>query len=273
MKKGKRKSLGQHFLKDRTALRKIVKVINPQPEDLIIEIGGGKGVLTFPLAQHAGKVISVEKDKSFIPLLERKGFLNLTILGKDILKINFKELINKELTAKKRIKLVGNLPYQISSPLLFMVLTDKDLFSECIFLLQREVAERICAQPGVKKYAPLSIFIQIYFKTKLHFILSPKSFAPPPRVESALVSLKKRDKPLFFIEKEEAFRKFLKEAFLNRRKTLHNNLIRLGYPPAFLRKVFQKFDLANSLRAEQITIAQFVDLFISLNEDSTEQES
>jgi 16S rRNA (adenine1518-N6/adenine1519-N6)-dimethyltransferase len=258
MKKRRSKALGQHFLKNPLILKKIVRTIRPQKSDLIIEIGPGKGALTLPLVAKAGQVIAIEKDSSLAAFLQKKDLPNLTVLEEDILKVDFKKLYKKDTCDK--VKLVGNLPYSISSPLLFKILDEKELFSECVFLFQKEFAERICAQPGIKKYAPLSILFQIHFSTKLHFFVPPDSFSPRPRVESALISLRKREKPLFQLE-EEAFRKFLKAAFQHRRKTLFNNLILLQYQPSSLREAFQKFGLANSLRPEQLTISQFVSLY------------
>lgn len=266
MYKRRAKALGQHFLKNPFILRKIIRTICPQKNELLVEIGAGKGALTFPLAVKAGKVIAIEKDRSLIPFLQRKNFTNLIIQEADILRVEFKKLLEKEKNYKVKVKLVGNLPYSISSPLLFKILGEKELFSECIFLFQKELAERICARPGSKKYAPLSILLQIYFSTKLHFFIPPESFSPPPQVESALISLKRRDKPLFLIEEEDVFKKFLKGAFRHRRKTLFNNLSRLDYPRSFLNEAFQKFNIVNSLRPEQLTISQFVSLFKFLTE-------
>lgn len=271
MKRRKIKALGQHFLKNPFVLRKIIRSISPKKNDLIIEIGAGKGALTFPLAEKAGKVIAIEKDKNFIPLLQRKNILNLTILEGDVLKMNFREILKKEKNFKDNVKIVGNLPYSISSPLLFKIFAEKKLFSECIFLLQREVAERICAQPGSKKYAPLSIQFQIYFSAKLHFGVSPKSFSPPPQVKSALISLKKREKPLFSIEREELFQKFLRGAFQHRRKILFNNLEKFNLPLSLIREAYQKYTLEKNIRPEQLSISQYVDLFNFLFLNSTKK--
>lgn len=268
MKKRKRKALGQHFLKNPAVLEKIVRTIRPQEKELLIEIGAGKGALTYPLALKAEKVIALEKDKELIPFLKKKEVSNLEILEKDVLKVDFRELIQQNSKFKDRVKLVGNLPYSISSPLLFKVLAERDIFSECIFLFQKELAERICAEPGTKRYAPLSILFQLYFSPRLHFTISPQSFSPPPRVESALISLKRRKKPLFLIKHPELFQKFLRGAFRHRRKTLFNNLIRLNYAPSLLKEAFQKLNVGNSLRPEQITISQFIRLFEFLAEKS-----
>jgi 16S rRNA (adenine1518-N6/adenine1519-N6)-dimethyltransferase len=260
MKRTKRKALGQHFLKNPFVLRKILRVISPQENELLVEIGPGKGALTFPLTQKAGKVIAIEKDKAFFSFLKERQVSNLELLEADVLKVDFDQLVKKETDYRGRIKLVGNLPYSISSPLLFKVLQTKELFSECIFLLQKEVAERICALPGSKKYAPLSIIFQIYFSTHLHFYVSPNSFSPPPQVESALISLKKSS-PLFCLENKELFQKFLRNAFQHRRKMLWNNLLRLNLPQALLHEAYQKCDLERNARPEQVSIAQFICLF------------
>lgn len=253
--------MGQHFLRDQTVLKKIIRHISPHKTDLIIEIGAGRGALTFPLTGKAGKVIAIEKDPSLIRLLLKKSIPNMTLLEEDVLKVNFHELIRREQNLKDNVKLVGNLPYSLSSPLLFKVLQEKESLSECIFLLQKEVAERISAQPGTKKYAPLSILFQIDFSAKLHFIVKPECFSPPPKVDSALVSLKKRDKPLFFIENEALFKKFLKGAFKHRRKILQNNLERFDLPLPLIKKAYQKFGMDKNLRPEQLSPSQFVSLY------------
>lgn len=260
-RKRKIKKLGQHFLKNFSTAKKIIKYISPQKDDLIIEIGAGKGALTFPLAEKTGKIIAIEKDKALVASLGRKIVPNLTIMEKDVLKINFKELVAKEINSKIRVKLVGNLPYSISSPLLFKVFKEKKLFQECIFLLQKEVAERICALPGSKKYAPISILFQIYFSTKIHFILPPGAFSPPPQVESALISLKRRHFKLFALKDDESFLKFLKGSFRHRRKMLYKNLVKLKFSLPLIEEAFQKCNIEKGLRPEQLTISQFVKLF------------
>ncbi len=259
-KSTKIKALGQHFLKNHAVLKKIIGHISPHKEDLIIEIGAGKGALTFPLTEQAGKVIAIEKDPSLIPFLQRKNISNLVIMEKDILKVDFYEL-TKAQNFKNKVKLVGNLPYSLSSPLLFKVLGERELFSECIFLLQKEVAERICGQPGSKNYAPLSILFQIHFFTNLHFVVAPESFSPPPKVYSALISLKRRDRPLFLIENEELFQKFLKGSFKHRRKILRKNLEKLNLPLPLIDEALNKYNIERNLRPEELSISQFVALF------------
>ena len=272
MKRTKRKALGQHFLKSPSVLKKIIRSISPQKDELIIEIGAGKGALTFPLAEKAGKVIAIEKDRSLIPYLQRKKFLNLEIVEEDVLKVNFQQILEKEKNFKGKVKVVGNLPYSISSPLLFKIFAARELFAQCIFLLQSEVAERITSQPGSKRYAPLSILFQNYFLAKLHFFVEPEAFLPPPKVRSALISLKRRDCPLYFLEKEELFHKFLKDSFRHRRKILLNNLKRLNLSDSLLREAYEKCHLEKNVRPEQLTLSQFVELFNFFYRNSEEKK-
>lgn len=262
----KTKALGQHFLSDRAVLRKIIDIIAPRKDELVIEIGAGKGALTFPLAERAGKVIAIEKDPALIPFLQGRGMENLVVLEHDVLRLNLRELVAEEPGFLGKVKLAGNLPYSISSPLLFKVLENKDLFSACTFLLQKEVAARLGAQPGSKDYAPLSILLQIHFNVRLCFTLAPGTFRPPPKVQSSLVSLKVRPAPLFAIRDEGPLRDFLRTAFAQRRKTLFNNLKSLSLPPGLLRDSFRDLCLKETVRAEQLSIGQFVALFERLSE-------
>jgi len=262
VRKSKRKALGQHFLGNRGVLQRIVEVIDPQPEDVIVEIGAGKGALTFCLAEKKAHVIAIEKDISLIPFLEKQEFPNLTVLAMDALKVNFKDLVEG-----KKAKIVGNLPYVISSPLLFKALEDKDLFTSCVFLLQKEFAQRLCAGPGTKKYAPLSILFHNDFITRLHFSVPASSFTPPPKVESALVSLRKRPQPLFSVPNQESFQIFLKQSFRSRRKKLSNNLKNCGILPSRIKEAYIACEIEENFRPEQLSLSQFVALYTFLTEN------
>jgi 16S rRNA (adenine1518-N6/adenine1519-N6)-dimethyltransferase len=253
--------LGQHFLNDPGILSKILRIIDPKPEDLIIEVGAGKGSLTFPLARKAGEVIAIEKDGELIPVLQSKKPANLTIIEKDVLRVDFRELLAAGEGVPGPVKLVGNLPYSISSPLMFKVLKNKGIFQTCVFLVQKEVAERICAQPGSKKYAPLSILVENVFSARIHFIVHPGSFSPPPRVESALISLATRAAPLFQISDDRLFLRLLQAAFRQRRKILLNNLRNSGWPPEAAQAAFRDLGLDGTARPEELSLAQFVRLF------------
>lgn len=228
---------------------------------MIIEIGAGKGVLTFPLARAAGKVIAIEKDRDLVPSLGSQKTENLTIVGRDVLRLDFPALLDAEERRPDSVKLVGNLPYSISSPLMFKVLQDKNLFQRCVFLVQKEVAERICAGPGSKKYAPLSILVHNHFSGRVHFSVHPGSFSPPPRVESAVISLERRPAPLFPIPDENLFLDFLQRAFRQRRKILMNNLRRSGFVPDTIQAAYEALSLPRTARPEELSLEQFFRLF------------
>lgn len=259
MKRSKRKALGQHFLANSRIRHKIIRSIAPDPDDIIIEIGAGKGALTYALASKAGKVIAIEKDSSLVRLLEQASLPNVSIIEKDVLEIDFKKFVKG-----KSIKIAGNLPYSISSPILFKILENKKLFSECHFLLQREVAERLCAGPGSKKYAPLSILFENDFIKKLKFRVSPESFKPPPRVESAFVSLIRRERSLLNLDHEDQFKEFLKAAFKHRRKTFANNLKAAYIPKHLIFKALRSLEIDPRIRSEQISLGLFMNLYQSL---------
>jgi 16S rRNA (adenine1518-N6/adenine1519-N6)-dimethyltransferase len=260
MKKSRRKALGQHFLTDRSILARIAKVINPQPDDLIIEIGAGKGSLTGFLCKNGARVIAIEKDKTFIPVLKELVFPNLSVMEADVLQVPFIDL-----TQSKKAKVVGNLPYVISTPILFKVLAEKACLSFCAFLMQKEVAQRISAHPGSKTYAPLSILFQNEFHTQCRFTVSPFSFSPPPKVVSALITLTKRSRPLFEIKNSKLFLRFLKGAFRSRRKKLSNNLKNLNFPDSAIKKAFLMCGIEENLRPEQVSLSQFATLYEELS--------
>lgn len=259
MKKNLRKALGQHFIVNPNILKKIIDCIAPQEKDLIIEIGAGTGSLTFLLAEKAGQVIAVEKDESLISLLKKNKPPNLELCQEDVLKINFNQMAKPGTT-----KLIGNLPYSISSQILFKVLEENDFIKECHFMLQKEVAERVCASSGSKKYAPISILLQNSFHTKIQFLLSPGSFVPPPKVKSALVTLRKRCRPIHPFFKTKQFKNFIKKAFSQRRKKLKNNLKTMGFTPDQIRKSFHDCGLNLHIRAEKVSLDDFAALYLNL---------
>jgi 16S rRNA (adenine1518-N6/adenine1519-N6)-dimethyltransferase len=264
----KRKALGQHFLTSRAVLKKIIAVISPQKDELIIEIGPGKGALTFPLAERSAKLIAIEKDTALIPFLRENAKKNIIILEQDVLRADFRKVFSAEPGFRGKVKLVGNLPYSISTPLLFKVLADKDLIPECIFLLQKEVAERVAARSGSKKYAPLSILFQFDYEVRLHFDVAPGAFSPPPRVQSTLVSLHKRAGPLIPVSDRVGFHRFLRTAFGQRRKTLLNNLKNYPFAVAAVKNAFSQLALSENVRAEQLPIDRLVELFDRLTNRS-----
>jgi 16S rRNA (adenine1518-N6/adenine1519-N6)-dimethyltransferase len=262
MKKSRRHALGQHFLASPAVLRKIIGVIDPKPEDVLVEIGAGRGVLTAALAETAGRVIAVEKDERLIPALTHDMPVNVEVVHADILSLDFRAILRQ--AGVPSLRLVGNIPYSISSPLLFRVLDDRELFSDCVFLLQKEVAERITAWPGSKSYAPLGILLQNEFEAKVAFRVAPGSFSPPPKVQSALLTLRRRLVPLHAGAAEEPFRVFLRAAFAERRKMLWNNLAHQSTPAA-LAAAYAVHGIARNVRAEDLSADLLFALFRSLD--------
>lgn len=257
----RRKALGQHFLRSRKALNHILEAISPGPEDLILEIGAGKGVLTFPLARRARQVIAVEKDEHLLPFLRNQTFPNLKIIHADILRLDWRKLIENYLPWPGEIKLVGNLPFSISTPLLFRVLDHRDLFPFIVFLLQREVAERVSSPPGSKDYAPLSIFFHIYYEARIEKIFPPTCFSPPPKVESGLILLRRRPRPLFEVNKFISFQNFLRLCFRHRRKQLLKNLKLSGFEEAKILEAFARLNLRPNTRPEELDEISYFHLF------------
>jgi 16S rRNA (adenine1518-N6/adenine1519-N6)-dimethyltransferase len=249
MKKSRRHALGQHFLTNQGVLRKIVTAIDPGSEDVIVEIGAGHGDLTAALAEKAGRVIAVEKDERLVPALREAVPANVEVIHADILKLDWREIVKRAGTPA--LRLVGNVPYSISSHLLFHVLDDRELLCDCVFLLQKEVAERVTAGPGTKSYAPLGILLQNEFEARIAFLVAPGSFSPPPKVQSALLTLRRRSAPLHPGVAEEPYRAFLRAAFAERRKMLWKNLARRATPAA-LERAYAEIGIPRNARAEQL---------------------
>ncbi|MGQ9470755.1 MAG: 16S rRNA (adenine(1518)-N(6)/adenine(1519)-N(6))-dimethyltransferase RsmA [Candidatus Aminicenantales bacterium] len=248
----KRKALGQHFLHSQGALEKILKVIAPGPSDLIIEIGAGRGALTFFLTERAAEVVAVEKDPNLVFYLTKVPRPNLHIIKGDILRLDWKNLLTPFQPWKGEVKLVGNLPYSISSPILFKLLEYRDIFPFVVFLLQKELAARLCSQPGSKDYGSLSVLFYIFYEKKVEKTFPPSVFSPPPKVESALVSLRRRAQPVFPVKNLAEFQEFLRACFRHRRKTLLNNLERMGYEEKFIIQALAMNRLAPTARPEEV---------------------
>jgi len=258
--KTRRQVLGQHFLRDPRLLDKIARTIDPRPEDVVIEIGPGKGALTRALSPLVSTIVAVEKDRILAESLNAEKPRNVAVVAGDALEVSFERLIRETAGASPPVKIAGNLPYSISGPFLARVWEERRLFSRASFLLQREVAERIAAGPGTKEYAPLSIMLQIFFEVKILFRVAPGSFTPPPKVDSAVVSLIRRAAPLHPVADEAGFRKFLGGAFAQRRKTLFNNFLAMGIPADKGEAALASLGLARTVRPEQVPIPAWISL-------------
>lgn len=216
-----KKKWGQHFLVDPNILNKVIESARLRREDVVLEVGPGLGEMTVALARQVKKVIAIEIDERFLNVLIQKSenHPNVELIRSDVLKIDFKRLLGKE---SAPVKVVANLPYQISTPLLFRFIESKEAFSSLTLMLQKEVAVRMTASPGRKEYGPLSIFVQIFSDVSIRFIIKPSAFFPPPKIESALVYMTWKEKPMIDTEEQEWFKRVVKACFGYRRKTLIN---------------------------------------------------
>ncbi len=255
-----RKRWGQHFLVDRNILGKVIRAAELQKDDVVLEVGAGSGEMTVALAREVKKVVAVEIDRKLVRLLKEKTevFANITVIEGDVLEMDFHQL-GDEVT--QRLKVVANLPYQISTPLLFRFIESRDRFSSLTLMLQREVAERMIAPPGGKDYGPLSIFIQSVSDLSIPFYIKPSAFFPPPKVESAVVHLTWKKRPLVRPEEEGWFKKVVKGCFGYRRKRLVNALRHADFPlPEDIEQRIEKIGIEPGRRPGTLTIQEFARL-------------
>ena len=238
-----RKRFGQNFLIDDQIVNRIVATISPRKNDNIVEIGPGKGALTFPLLEHLDKLSVIEIDRDLISHLKSQKQDKLIIYEADALKFDYDVISNN-------LRIVGNLPYNISSPLLFRLLSEKNQIIDMTFMLQKEVADRIIANHGSKTYGRLSVIMQTFFEVELMFTVPKESFNPKPKIESSIIYLKTRAKPL--TENTKLLEKIVKISFSQRRKTLKNCL------KSILSQEQTEIDL--SQRAEMLSIENFITL-------------
>jgi len=248
-----RKRFGQNFLNDTFVIEQIIAAINPKPDEMIIEVGPGLGALTKPLLQTTEQLHVIELDKDIIPLLSAlpQNHQQLTIHQADVLKVDFASLTDN----KKPLRIVGNLPYNISTPLIFHLLAQKDVIKDMHFMLQKEVVQRICAKPNTKAYGRLSIMVQYHCTTEDLFTVYPEAFSPPPKVNSAVVRLIPHTRLPYIAKDENHFSDIVREAFNHRRKTIHNAL--KGFISS---DAFTKTQIDPKKRAEQLSISDFVNL-------------
>ena len=265
------KKFGQNFLIDTHVLDKIIQSANITEDDMVLEIGPGIGTMTQYLAQAAGKVIAVEIDKNLIPILEDtlSGYDNVRVINEDVLKLDLKKLADEENNGKP-VKVVANLPYYITTPILMHLIESKIPFSEFVVMMQKEVADRISAEPNTKAYGSLSIAVQYYMTAKVAFAVPRTVFVPAPNVDSAILKMTRRKQPLVEVKDEDFFFRVSKASFLHRRKTLWNNLTsHFGKSEEVKNKLDQALENAAikpSIRGEALSISDFARLSDALRE-------
>ena len=245
-----RKSFGQNFLQDRSVIKKIIEAIAILPDDQLVEIGPGLGALTMEMLPLVKELHAVELDKKLVPVLSAKckNLGELKIHEQDVLRFDFSSIFQG-----KPLRIIGNLPYNISTQLLIHLLKFVDIIKDMHFMLQLEVAERLAAGPGSKVYGRLSVVVQYYFNVSLLFTVSPKSFYPAPKVNSAFVCLTPKQKRQVTAVNLEVFLSVVREAFCMRRKTIHNSLKRFVTD-----EMLVGIKIDPGLRPEQLAVDDFV---------------
>ena len=261
-----KKSFGQNFLTDTNILQKIVDTAEIDDQVNVIEIGPGIGALTEFLAERAAQVMAFEIDYRLVPILADtlRDFDNVTVVNEDILKVDLAQHIQNFKNPDLPIKVVANLPYYITTPILMHLIESGIPFSEFVVMMQKEVADRISAKPNTKAYGSLSIAVQYYMTAKVAFIVPRTVFVPAPNVDSAILKMVRRPEPAVAVEDEKFFFKVSKASFTHRRKTLWNNLT--GYfgkteeVKGKLTKALDQAGLSPSVRGEALGLEEFASL-------------
>lgn len=257
------KKLGQNFLIDENVVHQIVAAAELSEADTVLEVGPGIGTLTQGLAESKARVVAVELDTRLLPVLATtlNGYDNVRVVHGDILKVNIMEEVGAP-----SFKVCANLPYYITTPIIFALLEKRLPMERLVAMVQKEVAERMAAQPGGKEYGALSVAIQYYTVPKIAFIVPPTSFIPAPAVDSAVIVCKRREKPPVEVCDEGLFFRVVKAAFSLRRKMLSNSLKNMGIKSEQVAKWLELAGVDGKRRAETLSLEDFAKLTNSFNE-------
>ena len=260
--------LGQNFLINPQIKQRIVNAANLQPKDIVLEIGPGVGAITSILLTHKIKLIAIEVDKRLAELLttKLKTYNNFTLYNIDALKVDLDKILF-EYTQSSDVKLVANLPYSISSLLVLKIIRSQ-LISQATIMVQKEMADRLCAKVGTQSYNMVTILVQLFLDVQKLFDVDPSNFSPKPKVQSCVIQLTKKQpvSDLYDISDFEVIDNFLHLAFSNKRKTLVNNLI-AQYDKSKILNVLQQIQLPSMIRAEQISPCDLIKIMKALNND------
>ena len=251
------KKLGQNFLIDESVVRRIVEAAELTPEDTVLEVGPGIGTLTQGLAESGASVVAVELDKRLLPVLDvtLEGYDNVRIVNGDILQVDIMEQVQKP-----DFKCCANLPYYITTPIIFAILEKRLPMERLVVMVQKEVAERMAAKPGSKDYGALSVAIQYFTEPEIAFIVPPSSFIPAPSVDSAVIVCKRRSTPPVEVCDENLFFRVVKVAFSLRRKMLSNSLKNMGIKGEQVTKWLELAGVDGKRRAETLSLEDFAAL-------------
>ena len=265
------KKFGQNFLIDDHVITKIINAAEITKNDMVLEIGPGIGTMTQYLAESAGKVIAVEIDKNLIPILGETlaEYDNVTIINEDILKLDINRLVEEENDGKP-IKVVANLPYYITTPIIMGLFESHVPLQSITVMVQKEVADRMQVGPGSKDYGALSLAVQYYAKPYIAANVPPNCFIPRPGVGSAVIRLTRYEEPPVMVKDESLMFKLIRASFNQRRKTLQNGIANspeLPYSKAQVEKALEKMGLAANVRGESLTLAEFAKLSDTISEE------
>lgn len=251
------KKLGQNFLIDESVVRRIVEAAELTNEDTVLEVGPGIGTLTQGLAESGANVVAVELDKRLLPVLDvtLEGYDNVRIVNGDILQVDIMEQVQKP-----DFKCCANLPYYITTPIIFAILEKRLPMERLVVMVQKEVAERMAAKPGSKDYGALSVAIQYFTEPEIAFIVPPSSFIPAPSVDSAVIVCKRRSTPPVEVCDENLFFRVVKAAFSLRRKMLSNSLKNMGIKGEQVNKWLELAGVDGKRRAETLSLEDFAAL-------------
>ena len=266
------KKYGQNFLIEPRVLEKIIRAADITKEDIVLEIGPGIGSMTQYLCESAKKVFAVEIDKNLIPILKNDtlaDYDNVTIIQEDILKMNIRELVEKENNGRP-IKIVANLPYYITTPIIMTIFENNVPVENVTVMVQKEVADRMQTGPGTKDYGALSLAVQYYAKPEIVANVPPNCFIPRPNVSSAVLRLTRHKKCPVCVEDEKMMFRIIRAAFNQRRKTLQNSICNaqdLSFTKLQIVEVLQKMDLLLTVRGETLSLEQFAEFTNFLTEN------
>ncbi|NIX15168.1 MAG: ribosomal RNA small subunit methyltransferase A [Candidatus Dadabacteria bacterium] len=251
-----KKSLGQNYLIDKNILYKIGEIAELSPDDRVIEVGTGFGFLTSFLAEHAERVISIEKDKAVFNHISDKfaSYKNVELINEDALSINFKDIVGD-----KKYKVISNLPYSVASQIIFGLLECYESFECLVIMVQKEMGERICSKPNNKQYGAFTVIVQSYFDTEIKHTVSPNSFWPKPEVDSVIIKMTPRKEKAVSDTLRPFFNELVKKSFQTRRKKLINNLKPISNKESLI-EIFTELDFNEKARAEQLSLNDYVNL-------------
>ncbi|WP_186575699.1 16S rRNA (adenine(1518)-N(6)/adenine(1519)-N(6))-dimethyltransferase RsmA [Aquibacillus kalidii] len=260
-----KKSLGQNFLIDVNTLKNIIHHAGIDEKTGAIEIGPGMGALTEQLAIHSNKVVAFEIDQRLVPILKETlgAYQNVDIVNQDILEADIMQVMKDHFSPGQDVKIVANLPYYITTPILMKLLMDKLPVSSITVMIQKEVAERMAAVPNTKSYGSLSIAVQYYTEARVVMTVPKTVFMPQPNVDSSVLHLELREKPPVIIDDEAFFFELVQASFAQRRKTLRNNLVRFfadDIEKEKMEQLMQDINIDGTRRGESLTIEEFASL-------------